>query len=63
MEERTPAQDSPGTSDRGETKLLGVDRDELERIVAVELGHGGWAVSGGLAQEKTLQDPLDQTLA
>jgi hypothetical protein len=59
MEERTPAQDSLGTSDRGAIKLLGVDKDELERIVAVGLGHGGWAVSGRSAQEKTPQDPLD----
>jgi hypothetical protein len=40
MEERTPAQDSPRTSDGGVTKLLGVDRDESERIVATGLGRG-----------------------
>ena len=46
MEERTPAQDSMGMFDGGVTKLLGVDRDELEKIVAIGLGRGGWAVSG-----------------
>ena len=63
MEERTSAQGSPGTSDGGATKLLGVDRDKLERIVATRLGRGRWPVSGRSAREKTLEDPLDQTLA
>jgi hypothetical protein len=58
-----PAQGSLGTSDGGATKLLGVDKDESKRIVTARLGHGGWAVSGRSAQEKTPQDPLDQTLA
>ena len=58
MEERTPAQGSPGTSNGGTTKLLGVDRDGLERVVAVRLGHGGLAVSGRLAQEKNSIQPF-----
>ena len=45
-------QGSPGTSYGGATKLLGVDRDESERIVAVGLGRGGWTVSRRLAWEK-----------
>jgi hypothetical protein len=62
MEERTSAQDSPRTSDGGATKLLSVDRDESKMIVVVGLGRSGWAVSGRSAQEKTPQNPLDQTL-
>ena len=40
MEERTPAQGSPRMSNGSATKLLGVDKDELERIVAAGLGSG-----------------------
>jgi hypothetical protein len=40
MEERMPAQGCPRTSNGGVTKLLGVDRDELERIMAIGLGRG-----------------------
>jgi hypothetical protein len=63
MEERMPAHGCPRMFDGGVTKLLGVDRDELERIMAIGLGHGGWTVSGRSAREKTPQDSSDQTLA
>ena len=58
MEERMPAQGSLGMSDGGATKLLGADRDESERIVAIRLGCSGWAVSGRSAQEKKLHRTL-----
>ena len=58
MEERTSAQGSLETSNGGATKLLGVYKDESERIEAAGLGRGGWVVSGRLTQEKTPHDPL-----
>ena len=58
MEERTLAQGNLGTFDGGVTKLLGVDKDESERIMVAGLGRGGWAVSGRLAQEKTSTEPF-----
>ena len=41
MEESALAQGIPGMSDGGVTKLLGVDKDESERIVVTGLGCGG----------------------
>jgi hypothetical protein len=38
MEETMLAQGSPRTFDGGAAKMFGVDRDELERIVAARLG-------------------------